>query len=344
MSCFTCIVPVYNIEKKKIKRCMDSIDRQTFRDFEVILVDDGSDMDTNKYCDSFAKDNIRVIHKTNGGLASARNIGIEAATGDWIIHVDSDDWISENLFEEIYKRIDQGVDVIIFGYTSVDGEKKVEHRLLQKNAFDSEYSAIKNRLLGAVMRSNTYFDDLAMNTTWGKAFRKGFIEEIEKFDESLRRAQDAIYNLDVFWKANNIRYIDKSLYYYEIDTGSASRKYNPATAERMTLAAQACVNYIRHKSNELELLCYARGFARVCFSSIIESDFLNPANPKRLKEKKKAFCHLLNTEPYKDAYRLKHLNHLRIQDDIEDLLISFRFFYTLIIYKKLRHYMSKTFR
>ena len=104
MSKISVIVPVYNVEKF-IKRCLDSIINQTMRDLEIILVNDGSTDNSGKICDEYAQlDNrITVIHKENGGLSSARNTGLDVATGEWIAFVDSDDYIEKNMYEVLYE-------------------------------------------------------------------------------------------------------------------------------------------------------------------------------------------------------------------------------------------------
>ena len=99
------IVPVYNTEKY-LHRCIDSILAQTFTDFEVLLIDDGSKDGSGKICDEYsAKDSrIRVFHKENGGVSSARNLGLRNAQGEWIIFIDSDDWISESMLHDMHEK------------------------------------------------------------------------------------------------------------------------------------------------------------------------------------------------------------------------------------------------
>lgn len=100
------IIPVYNTEKY-LKRCLDSIINQTFKNLEIIIVDDGSTDSSPQICDNYAEsdDRIRVIHKTNGGLSSARNAGIDIATGIYISFIDSDDYIDIKYFEILYSNI-----------------------------------------------------------------------------------------------------------------------------------------------------------------------------------------------------------------------------------------------
>lgn len=100
------IVPVYNAEKY-LHRCVDSILAQTFTDFEVLLINDGSKDKSGTICDDYAKldSRVRVFHKENGGVSSARNIGVENMVGDYSIHVDSDDEILPTMYEKLYNKV-----------------------------------------------------------------------------------------------------------------------------------------------------------------------------------------------------------------------------------------------
>lgn len=117
------IVPVYNAEKY-IGRCIDSLLVQTFTDFELLLVDDGSQDDSGEICDAYAlKDSrVRVFHKNNGGVSSARNLGIDNSKGIWILFVDADDWVDTNLFEIMVSEYEKNrfIDIIGFGLRTVD--------------------------------------------------------------------------------------------------------------------------------------------------------------------------------------------------------------------------------
>ena len=111
------IVPVYKVEKY-LKRCVDSLTNQTLRDIEIILVDDGSPDSCSTICDEYAEkdERIKVIHKENGGVSSARNAGIDAAAGEYIGFVDSDDWIEQDMFERLMKNTQQyDADVSVCG-------------------------------------------------------------------------------------------------------------------------------------------------------------------------------------------------------------------------------------
>lgn len=115
---FSIIIPVYNVEKY-LQQCIDSILQQTFTDFELILVDDGS-KDTSGYiCEQNSRQDSRVktIHKTNGGAADSRNLGLDVAQGKYIIYLDSDDYILDCAFlEKLHQQAEKHVDIILYNY------------------------------------------------------------------------------------------------------------------------------------------------------------------------------------------------------------------------------------
>lgn len=120
---FSVIVPVYKAERY-LRRCVDSLLNQTFTNFELLLVDDGSPDCSGEICDNYAiKDSrVRVFHKDNGGVSSARNVGIDNAKGDWVLFVDADDWVDNNLFEIAVSGYEKNkfIDIIGFGLHTVD--------------------------------------------------------------------------------------------------------------------------------------------------------------------------------------------------------------------------------
>nr|WP_297705745.1 glycosyltransferase [uncultured Butyrivibrio sp.] len=179
------ICPVYNVEKYLV-RCISSLICQTYANIEIILVDDGSTDNSGKICDDYAgKDNrISVIHKENGGLSSARNTGIDVASGDYILFVDSDDSISPRIIEDFYARIiDTESDMVIGGIKRVDEQGKYldsldwgEDAVVSKHEYWVRFFEQKNGL-GVVVNGKLYkkriFDDLRFDE--GKIFEDELI-------------------------------------------------------------------------------------------------------------------------------------------------------------------------
>ena len=147
------ISPVYNAERYIVK-CLDSILVQTFQDWELILVDDGSSDKSGVICDEYAARDSRVIviHKDNGGVGAARQTGLDAVTGEYVIHADPDDWVEPTMLQELYaKAVAEAADVVIFDYY-VDTKKKTSLVKQQPASLDA-----KNILKELLQQSESVF-------------------------------------------------------------------------------------------------------------------------------------------------------------------------------------------
>ena len=134
MPIISVIVPVYNVEKY-LNRCIDSILAQTFSDFELLLIDDGSKDKSGEICDQYAEkdDRIKVLHKENGGASAARNTGIDHAVGEYIMFADSDDYIGRNMLESLLGLIERQNDWAISSMEMVEDGKHTNIALRKKN-------------------------------------------------------------------------------------------------------------------------------------------------------------------------------------------------------------------
>ncbi len=200
------IVPIYNVEKY-LKKCVESILNQTYKNIEVILINDGSTDNANEICLELEKNDQRVkyISTKNKGVCHARNEGLLIATGEYITFVDADDYIEPNMYEEMIKDIEKNnADIGICGYDTGDTTKE---KTLEKKIFDRE-EAIKN-----LFNDNSYRGFL-----WNKVYKKEVLYDEEKniklFDERLKILEDLVYNYDIFNKINKVIYNHKKFYHY----------------------------------------------------------------------------------------------------------------------------------
>ena len=193
------IVPVYNVEKY-IRKCLDSIVNQTYRDLEIILVDDGSTDASGAICDEYAEKDIRikVIHKENGGQSSARNLGLDIATGEYIGFVDSDDTIELETYHLLVSSM-QGNDIVICGHNVVY-EEKTETCCREESALDNAglWSEVFGRLNNAV---------------WNKLYRRELLKGIY-FDARFAHGEDLLFNLHYLKVARNGCVLNRALYNY----------------------------------------------------------------------------------------------------------------------------------
>lgn len=199
------IIPVYNTEAY-LRRCLDSVTGQTYRDLEIILVDNGSTDGSGAICDEYAaKDSrVQVIHKENGGPSSSRNTGLAAAGGEFISFVDSDDMISPVFMESLLLP---GADVTQCGYTSDLKQLKVDRKLV----FES--------MDGFEMSEKLCTEGLLANTVvWSKLWRRECFDGI-RFPEG-RIYEDEFVTWKTFWRTNRVARTSAPLYYYRRRAGS----------------------------------------------------------------------------------------------------------------------------
>lgn len=196
------IVPVYNVEKY-LSRCIESILSQTFTDFELLLIDDGSTDNSSNICDMYAlKDNrIRVFHKKNGGVSSARNLGLDNAKGKWITFVDSDDWIGIDFLSEL---IVGNSDLIIGGKTNTGCRNDIKTYKPQ---------IYQEQFIGKCL-ATTILDDI-FRAPWGKLFKKEIIDNNKlRFDIHMKIGEDTAFVQSYLYHCNVIQFIYSSSYFY----------------------------------------------------------------------------------------------------------------------------------
>ena len=299
------VVPVYNLAEEELSACIASIARQTVSDYEIIIVDDGSSNGIGDYCDVLGKEyDAKIVHQSNQGLSAARNAGIKLAQGKWIVHVDGDDWIDDDLVECI-KRIDSttSADILVWGYVIKNGNRRKELLLTNKEAFDVEYESIKEKVLCAILDYDSSFSAIALNTSWGKAYRYEFIkQENLSYDSSLRRAQDVVYNLIAFHNAKRVDYIDRALNFYRTDNISLSRGYNPKTYEYLCLTAKAVDRFVTENKASAEVKEAANVFIERCFRMINVQLYQHKDNPLPYSKRRRLFMEGIESQPFKSAF------------------------------------------
>lgn len=219
------IVPIYKVEKY-LNRCIDSILSQSYRNLEIILVDDGSPDNCSIICEEYAKKDkrIKVIHKKNGGLSEARNYGIEASTGDYIMFVDSDDYISKDMCKTLLiNALENNADIVVCNFKEVytDNIEKINKQCIKGNL---EVVSNIEALYKYLVRSTT-----DMVVVWNKLYKRNifFGEKYIRFPVG-KLHEDMYTTYKLYYYANKIVIINDVLYYYfrrkESITGSISEK------------------------------------------------------------------------------------------------------------------------
>lgn len=200
------IVPTYNVELY-IARCIESILAQSYSNWELVLINDGSTDRSGKICDDYSRkyQNIHVIHQTNRGVSAARNVGIESAKGEYLLFVDPDDWIAPNMLETMVTK-GHGAELIACGYTIVlqleDGKMVYKERRI----WDNKEEAFETK--------DIYYNLLARSgVIWNKMFRRAVLGS-SRFREDLQYGEDTLFLAELFESVHSAVLIPEPLYYY----------------------------------------------------------------------------------------------------------------------------------
>lgn len=236
------IVPVYNAEKY-LNRCVDSILSQTMTDFELILVDDGSKDNSGRICDEYAEKDarVRVFHKPNGGVSSARNLGLDNATGNWITYVDADDRCSCKYLEHLLAKTDEGTDLILSYAVVCDS--------LGENAeIYPEYRVDASNFERLFVDSDMHWH----TSPWAKLYRASIIYENNlRFNEMMHIGEDADFLFSFMLITDRIYVSSGTDYYYTCDvSGSLTKRINTIDSELTSYRTIRClVNRIIQQKN-----------------------------------------------------------------------------------------------
>ena len=239
----TVIVPVYNVENY-LNKCLDSIITQTYKNIEIIVVNDGSTDASGEICKEFAEIDHRIIYieQENAGLSAVRNTGLEIMSGDYVTFVDSDDWIEQDYLETLYKKIvEYQADIAVGNYYSFnESEGMFYFHILGDSYYEKVYdnvSIFENLYDSQEMKS------FALISAWGKLYKAGLFEQL-RFDIG-KLGEDCYLNQKIYLLAEKIVYIHKGIYSYRIRNNSLSRTWTEkwmhalvdAMSERITLLA-----------------------------------------------------------------------------------------------------------
>ncbi len=228
------IIPAYNSDQY-IGRCINSLLNQTYIKIEVLVIDDGSSDNTASIVSGFCDkdDRVRLIKKNNQGVSIARNVGIEEAKGEFILFVDSDDWIENNTCENSLKAIlDYQADVVMWPYVREQGKTHLRKRIIDNDhVFDNDdIISLHRRFVGpndVEIRHPENMDSLC--TVWGKLYKSSIIEDnnIRFIDiREIGSYEDGVFNLDYYSCVDKAVYINQYLYHYQVNSTSITNSFN----------------------------------------------------------------------------------------------------------------------
>ena len=307
------IIPIFNAEKN-LKQCISSVLSQDYHDIEVIAVDDGSEDHSLRILNDMrrADTRLRIVQKQNEGVSRARNIALEAAQGDYVLFVDSDDWLDSDVCRKVLSAANKiQADVVLFPYQREYPTVAKETRLFEKERVfqDRAIAFLRRRIIGftdAELSNPQGIDNLV--TVWGKLYRREVLVGKRFRDMSEVGVEDLFFNIEVFWNVKSAVYISDTFYHYrKDDMSSLTHCYKKDLAYRW----QHLYGLIEMELREHHVTpdFYEALSNRICFGLIGLG--LNLAEDKSMKhtEKLRELRKILLMDHYRSA-----LNRLPIQN------------------------------
>lgn len=216
----TVIVPIYNIDEKYLRKCIESLINQTLKNINIILIDDGSEKKVRKICEEYKnKDNrIKLIcNELNKGVSVARNIGIKNTNTKYIMFVDGDDWLEKECLKNSVEEAEKNkLDVLAFSYNKIYENGQKEKIKIYKNKVFYRKDDIEEF---------NYYDMKILGSSCMKIYRKDFIKD-QLFNEEIENGEDVEFNYRLFYNLKSIEFLPMNYYNYEIRKNSTVRKFN----------------------------------------------------------------------------------------------------------------------
>lgn len=264
------ILPIYNT-KDYLEKCLDSILTQTYKNLEILCIDDGSTDGSELILDQYSKKDkrIKAVHKKNGGESSARNIGLQLMTGEYVGFMDCDDWIEPNMYEKLVTIItEKNIDMAISTWycdTKQYSEKIVNRCFVSKEVFNQE------ELLKYIYKRDDYRGFAYM---WDKLYKRELFYDkkgqLMLFDEDLVLGGDVLYLAKLAFNTNSAFYIDEAFYHYNQREDSGCHTQSLKKREDWLEAYKRILNYIDVNGIKTEILPWIKRFLAYHSSNIAE--------------------------------------------------------------------------
>ncbi len=297
------IIPVYNTEKY-LSRCVDSVLRSECRDYEIILVNDGSTDHSARICQQYSEryHHIKFINGTHQGVSAARNTGIRESGGEWIVFVDSDDRISPCFLTMIGKKDYQAQDLLIFDFA----RNKERHTGIRKSTVRYYGREDRPELAACLLNTGQLMKggNTSLLSPWGKAYKRDLIERyMIRFASDITICEDRLFNMEYILRIKTCVYIPRTVYYVQTRPDSVMRSFNPGYLEN-DVRYQRYLRQILVKNNVFPMV------KRAYYNSVLTNmadvlirGIFNPHGQEDSGEKRKACRRMRGYAVYKTALR-----------------------------------------
>lgn len=286
---YSIIIPVYNVEVTQFNQCINSILKQPYKDYEVLVIDDGSNADLSSEYVRITEGvpQVHIIHQKNMGVSVARNNGIDHAKGEWIIFIDADDWVEDDFFSILNDNINDNIDILIYNaYLDINNKKIKNYFWDYPNEFHCEnkyllqIQAISSRTID---RKKPQYNTVGV--PWGKCYNANLLKNNNiRFIQGLKINEDMLFNLYAIEVAKNIKYIDRFLYNYRKSDKSVTGKFRPDDINIHKRIIEE-FNKFYHEYRKYDIDCFNKAYAfkmQDIYISLCFNYFLSPDNKQKI--------------------------------------------------------------
>lgn len=340
------VVPVYNASKT-LEHCVKSLLAQTYDNFEIVLVDDGSVDGSSKICDDFAQKENRVVvcHQENAGVSAARNKGLELACGKYVTFVDADDWADSNVCETFVKACEKQ-DYDLFCLSAIySSQKKNVPSFLFSEDIELLSQKQKEELLCKIMTPWAPWYSFNCNTrfagsVWTKFFRAEVLKNSDiQFSPETIVSEDVLFNVLSFDSFDKIGFSTKAFYHYRVQDDSAQNRYRPNSMKYFGFVIDQIQQWLEEKRKDLNVKdCANTLFVHYLFGALKE-DYFHQNNPNRTLANFE-LNEVLSQEKYKSVLENVKSEYLTLSERILVCLLRHKMVRCIKLLMKIYNYFS----
>lgn len=329
------VVPIYKVPEQYLRKCIESLVNQSYENIEILLVDDGSPDSCGNICDEYGKidSRVQVIHKKNGGLSAARNSGYRAATGEWIMFVDGDDWIETETCQIMHNIAEKDrVQLVMCGMTKEYGHSSEPYKYYLENErvyVGDECKWLQEQLL--------HFNGNIAVAYCKLINRQLLVDNGIEHDEELKQGAEGLeFNLRLFEKLESAEFINKPFYHYIYNENSISASHNEENHEFVIRCFEKIKSFIDNSENVCRLKPWLDNRLLYVVVTTAISGYFNPTNKESYSVKKMKYSRYLEKSIVKEALNTSNLEGLSRQRKIILFFIKHQMFRMLGIIATVR--------
>ena len=316
------IIPVYNTPISDLKRCFNSILKQTYKNYKVYIIDDGSHDEVKNYLDDYVKDkdNFCVKHILNGGVSNARNVGIDISNSQYLTFLDADDTLVESFLEDAYNLIEKdNLDLIIRGYNEIKNGEVYKIRKCELDFYvynKNNLELFMDKLLsGKLKNNNKIIGNLPSGRIYTKLYRRSVLGDL-RFNNNLGMSEDTLFMIDLMNKTNTIGISSHVWYNYYINDYSISRRKvnDKVIKDHMSFIKEIYKRMIIEENKEIKNAYIFRIFKFL----------INLVDLVKSSDKNNLLNNILNDEIFKYLNDLDISDYINISDKEIEFLNNYR--------------------